>query len=278
LVEMIISSINKVAFSIGSLTVEWYGIIITSAMLLCVLYCMHEAPRIGLTRDDVLEMFLWVVPLAVVFSRLFYIVPRADHYFPWDSWQAFVDAWAIWKGGITIIGGIAGGFLGGLFYWLRKRRSVKFGQLADLVIPTLLFAQAIGRWGNFINQEAFGVAINNPSLQWFPFAVYIDNAAGFADGWYAATFFYESVLNTIAALIAFLIWRKNKRYPGILIFFYFAWYFFIRALLEYIRLDAVPVTQTLSFVIFPLAILGGIAYIVIQNRRLKKKLPQNFLD
>lgn len=271
---MILASIDRVAFRIGSLTVEWYGIILTTAILLGLLYVMHEAPRVGLNKDDMLELFLWAIPLAVIFARLVYIVPRAEQYFPWDSWDAFVNAWAIWEGGITIIGGILGGVIGGLIFWTRHRKQVKFGQLVDLVMPVLLFCQAFGRWGNFINQEAFGVAITNPNLQWFPFAVFIDSAAGFADGWYAATFFYEMVYNFIGAAIFFIVWRKNKKYPGILGFAYVAWYFLIRALLEYIRLDAVPETQILSFILFPLAIAGGVAYILIRNRQLKTKAAQ----
>ncbi|MDD4839384.1 MAG: prolipoprotein diacylglyceryl transferase, partial [Clostridia bacterium] len=267
---MTISAIDRVAFSIGSLTVEWYGIIATTAIILGLLYGLHEGSRIGLTKDDVLELFLWVIPLAVIFSRLVYIIPRADQYFPWDSWDAFVNAWAIWEGGITIIGGIIGGVLGGIIFWLRKKKTVSFGKLVDLVMPILLLCQAIGRWGNFINQEAFGIAITNPNLQWFPFAVYIDRAVGFVDGWYAATFFYESVLNFIAAAVFFIIWRKNKKYPGILGFIYCAWYFLIRALLEFIRLDAVPVTQVLCFIVFPLALASGIVYMVLRNRKLKQ--------
>lgn len=270
-----LSAANKVAFEIGSLTVEWYGLIITCAMLFCLIVGMFEIKRIGLTKDDTLELFLWIIPLAVLFSRLFYIIPRYDEYFPWDSWDAFVNAWAIWEGGITIIGGIAGGFLGGLFFWLRNKRKAKFGQLADFVIPLLLFAQAVGRWGNFINQEAFGVAITNPKWQWFPFAVFIDSAPGFPDGWYAATFFYEMIANLIGASIAFAIWRKNKKYPGILIFFYFAWYFLVRALLEFIRLDAVPVTQILCFILFPLAIILGTLYILYINKKNKDKSIEN---
>ncbi|HRR90519.1 MAG TPA: prolipoprotein diacylglyceryl transferase, partial [Eubacteriales bacterium] len=184
--EFLLAAINRVAFSIGSLTVEWYGLILTSAMVIGLIYIIREGKRIDLKPDDSLELFLWIIPLAVIFARLLYVLVRPDEYLPVKTWDDFVNFIAIWEGGITIIGGILGGVIGGIIFSLIRKRN--FGKVADLIIPALLLGQAIGRWGNFINQEAFGVAISNPALQWFPFAVYIDSPfAGVAEGWYAAT-------------------------------------------------------------------------------------------
>ena len=80
---------NKVAFEIGNLSVKWYGIIITLAMLLCLVYAMIEFKRLGLKSDDALEAFLWIIPIAVVFARIFYIMVRPEEYFPWNSWDDF---------------------------------------------------------------------------------------------------------------------------------------------------------------------------------------------
>ncbi len=270
-----LSAIDKIAFTIGSLEVAWYGIILVFAMILGLTYLCIAARRINLTADDCIEMFLWVIPLAVVFARVFYVLPRADEYFPWNSWDDFVHAIAIWEGGITIIGGLVGGLIGVIIFAWRVRKKANFGQIIDLAVGPLLLGQITGRVGNFINQEAFGIAIHDPRFQHFPFAVYIDNPSGIeidelweGEGWYAATFFYEMVWNAIGLAIIYAIWRKNKKYPGILGFVYFFWYFLGRGLLEFIRLDAVPVTQVACFVLVPVSVVLGILYIVARRSRL----------
>lgn len=273
-----LSAIDKVAFTIGGLEVRWYGIIIVIGMILGLIYICVECKRIKLQSDDAVELFLWLIPLAIIFARLLYIVVRPDEYFPWNSTDDFVHAIAIWDGGITIVGGILGGLIGLAIFTYRKRRIVNFWQVIDLVVPPLLVGQIVGRLGNFINQEAFGIAITNPKLQTFPFAVYIDNPSGIeiqegwhGEGWYAATFFYEMVWNTIGLSITYAVWRKNKRYPGILGFFYFVWYFLGRGMLEFLRLDAVPITKIACFIVAPLALIAGILYMLSRSSILSFK-------
>lgn len=273
-----LAAIDRVAFSIGSLEVRWYGIIIVFGMIVGLIYLCVECRRINLTADDAVELFLWLIPLAIVFARIFYVLPRAADYFPWNSVDDFVKAIAIWDGGITIIGGIFGGIIGVVIFVYRKRAKTNFGEVVDLVVPPLLFGQIVGRLGNFINQEAFGIRINNPKFQTFPFAVYIDDPSGVeltdkytGEGWYAATFFYEMVWNAIGLGICLAVWRKNKKYPGILGFIYFFWYFLGRGLLEFLRLDAVPVTKIACFVLVPVALVLGILYIVARKSHLSFK-------
>lgn len=269
-----LSAINRIAFSVFGVNIAWYGIIITAAMILSLVYVCIAGKRVGLTVDDGIELFLWVVPLAVIFARIFYVAVRPE-YFPVRTWDDFVDLIAIWEGGITIIGGIFGGILGGFFFYLLHKKKISFGALVDLVIPTLLLSQALGRWGNFINQEAYGTLIAEGFPQGLPFSVFIENCYEPicpcpGAGWHYATFLYESVWNIVGAIACFVIWffmykKDNKvRVPGILGFFYFMWYFLIRAMMEYLRIDAVPVTQIICFILFPLAIVGGIVYTVLK--------------
>ncbi|MEG2273743.1 MAG: prolipoprotein diacylglyceryl transferase [Clostridia bacterium] len=280
MMEFCLSAIDKIAFRIGSVEVAWYGIILVSAMILGLVYIMIECKRIGLTSDDAVELFLWIIPLAIVFARVFYVVVRPEEYFPWNNVDDFVHAIAIWDGGITIIGGIVGGFLGICAFTYRKRKKTNIGSVIDLIIPPLLTGQIIGRLGNFVNQEAFGVHISNPLFQKFPFAVYIDNPSGIeadkmnlykGEGWYAATCFYEMAWNLVGLAIAYGIWRKNKKYPGILAAFYLVWYLFGRGMLEFIRLDAVPVTQVMCFTLIPIALVFGLIYIIYRNGYLSFK-------
>ncbi len=272
-----------VAFKIGNLEVQWYGLILTSAMIVGLIYIMFQGKRIGLTKDDSLELFLWIIPLAVIFARFFYVVSSPAQYFPWNSWDDFVRAIAIWDGGITILGGVVGGVLGGIIFWARHKKQVNIGQLFDLVIPVLLLGQVIGRWGNFVNQEAYGIPIANTNLQFFPFAVFIEHCDHLVatgeyvkictcggSGWHAATFFYESFLNFFAVVFSYYVWKKNKKYPGILGFFYVAWYCLVRACMEFLRLDAKPITQPVCWAFFVIASVAGIGYIVWRNFYLKK--------
>ena len=290
----LISAIDPVAFSIGNIKVHWYAILIVLGMMTSLTIGITQCKRIKLTTDDAIEYFLWVIPIAVVMGRLMYVFVRPEVYFKpevWkaDPWEAFVDMIALWDGGITILGGILGGFFGVIFFSIRKRKVINFGQALDLIVPVLLIGQLFGRVGNFINQEAFGKPVSMLGLpECFPFAVFIDNPSGVSaeywaivrenmnvvgpdgtlGGWFAATFFYEMCWNAVGASIAFVIWRKNKRYPGILAFFYFVWYFFGRGLLEFVRLDAVPVTRTLCFVVAPVALLLGVVYILYRENRI----------
>ena len=270
----LLSAINKIAFTIGNLEVAWYGIIIVIGMIAGLTIICFECKRVNLNVDDAVELFLWVIPLAVVFCRVFYVGARPDVYFPVESWSDFVDLIAIWDGGITIIGGLVGGLIGASIFAYRMRKKCNFGNVVDLIVVPLLTGQIIGRLGNFVNQEAFGIPITDSRLQTFPFAVWIDQPQGVepeyhdlvyssVPGWFAATFFYEMVWNFIGACIFFAIWRKNKRFPGILGFCYFFWYFLGRAWLESLRIDAVPVTQVACIVVVPVALLLGAAYILV---------------
>lgn len=280
----ILSEINPVAFSIGSIEVRWYGIVIVCGMIFGLLYVCNQIKKINLTSDDGIELFLWIIPLAVIFARILYVIPgRVDEYFPWESWDDFVRAIAIWDGGITIIGGIIGGIFGAIFFTLRHKKQVNFGKVADIVVVPLLFGQIVGRWGNFFNQEAFGLPITNESLQWFPFGVYITNPSGVeanfrtkvfnhiyeggGGNWFCATFFYEQVWNLIGMIICLALWKKEsyKKYPGLLLIFYAFWYCLGRFWLEFIRMDAVPVTKVACIIVAPLALVFGILYILYRN-------------
>ena len=278
----------RVAFEIGSLTVQWYAVFIVTGMLLGLLYACWQAKKVGLTSDDAVELFLWLIPLAIIFARVLYVIPRADEYFGGSgtAWDKFVNAIAIWNGGITIIGGLVGGMLGAVFFTLRHKKQTNYLNVIDLVVVPVLIGQIIGRWGNFVNQEAFGLPITNPKLQFFPFGVLIDSPSGVSSefydtvhqhiiagggaNWFCATFFYEGVWNTIGALICVALWRKDyqNKYPGILMLFYLFWYCIGRFWLEFLRMDAVPVTKPACLAVALIALAIGIVYVIARNSQL----------
>lgn len=276
-----VASDPTTAFNVGSISVKWYALFIVFAMIIGLVYVCVECKKINLKMDDAVELFLWIIPLAIVFARVLYIIPgRVDEYFPWKSWDDFVRFIAIWEGGLTIIGGILGGVLGGIFFTIRHRKQCNFGNVADLVVVPLLTGQIIGRLGNFVNQEAFGLPITNESFMHFPFGVYITRPSGVSDAfrpivnehiaaggggaWFCATFFYEMVWNTIGLIFCLAFWRRgrDKKYPGFMLIFYFFWYMLGRLWLEFLRMDAVPVTKVMCGIVAPIALILGVLYIL----------------
>lgn len=271
---------NAVAFKIGDFAVYWYGIIITSAILIATVFCIFETKRHNGSLDYVLTLFICVLPLAILFARLAYVVFHPHDFFPVKSWGDFVEIFNIREGGISILGAIPGGILGAFInYKISKKDRIPFSELLDILAPSMILGQALGRWGNFVNQELYGKIITNPKLQFFPFAVQIDyhtvtDAEGrivevIENGWFQATFFYEMILNLIGFVILLIIGRKVKKNLACLTF-YMTWYFAVRSFMESLRTDAVvsggmhvgvigcAIVAVLSFVVFILIVTGKI--------------------
>ncbi len=259
---------NPVAFHIGSLAIYWYGIIITLAILIAFGVVVYDSKRRKFTMDFMLELFLWVIPLAIVFARLAYVLFHASD-FPLKSWE---DLWVIIStrdGGISILGAIPGGALGAALAC--KHNKINYAEVLDMIAPGMVLGQALGRWGNFVNQELYGQQVLNENLQHFPFAVQIDthyvtDEAGrvvdvIENGWFQATFFYEMVLNLIGFAVLWLISRKSKK--NLTVFMsYLAWYCAVRAVMESIRTDAVSVGGVKIGVV-GCALAAVLAFIVI---------------
>lgn len=250
-------------FGIQGFNIAWYGVIIASGLLLGILLGTLRAKRRGWKPDVVLDFVLLAVPLAVVGARLYYVA------FEWDQYaQNLVKIFAIKEGGLAIYGGVIGGFLAAFLF--SRKTKFPFLKLLDLVIPSLILGQAMGRWGNFTNQEAFGELVSNPALQFFPFAVYID-ALG---EWHQATFFYESFCNCILLAIALLLGRKRPK-DGTLLAVYFIGYGLIRAIVEGFRTDSlylvgsIRVSQLLSGIL----ILIGIVLLVLIRKDVIRSMP-----
>lgn len=228
--------VTSIAFSIGNVSVAWYGIVIVIGMLSALWISSVRSKRDGLKSDDLLTAFLICIPMAIIFARLGYVLSNYTEYFvkPYD-WDAFVNTIAVWNGGLTVMWGVPGGILGG-FIWAKcimKMDFRRFVRVLDTVAVTILLAQAIGRWGNFFNQELYGQPVTNESLQWFPYAVYIAAEGGF----YQATFFYELFLNLIGFIVLSILW-KRLNVTGFTSLGYFFWYLMVRGGLETIRSES----------------------------------------
>lgn len=242
--------LSRSAVTILGLEIHWYGILIALGVLGAVLIAGRRERGLGLEKDTALNLALLCVPLGILCARLYYAA------FSWDDFAANpLELFNLRSGGLAIYGGVIGGALAALVYARIKR--IPLGSVADLVAPGLAFGQALGRWGNFFNQEAYGAAVVKPALQFFPLSVYIDGS-----GWHYATFFYESIWCGLICAFVLLAERKGwfkKRGDGFLCYLFL--YSAERCIVEGLRTDSlylgpVRVSQLLSFcVLLALAIL-----------------------
>lgn len=213
-------------YIVGSL--PWYSVLMVSAILIAYLLGTREEKRIGLPKDSMLDMVLVAVPCGIVGARLYYVLMTLDQFA-----KNPISIFYIWEGGIAVYGSIIGGALGVWIYCRIRKRS--FAALLDITAPGLVLAQAIGRWGNYFNREAFGPVITNPAWQFFPAGVLITESG--AQIWHVATFFYESVWDLG---VFFVLWaiRKHMKRRGDLFLWYMALYGCGRFLVEQLRTDS----------------------------------------
>lgn len=240
-------------FGIEGWSIAWYGVIIAVGMVLGVILAIYRARKQGLKDDLIFDFILLALPIAIICARGYYVI------FEWDSYSGDIfSIFKIWKGGLAIYGGVIGGLVTAILFC--RHHKFPLFRFLDLVVPSLVLGQAIGRWGNFVNQEAFGNLVANPSLQFFPYAVYID-ALG---EWHQATFFYESMWN-VCLLMAMLIVSRKEPKTGTMTCMYFVFYGLGRFLIEGLRTDSlyvipgIRVSQILSLVL----IFGGLVVYVI---------------
>lgn len=256
---------DRVAFSLFGRDIYWYGVLMATGILIAVLLAIREAKRKGMSEDTMLDLCLIIIPCGVVGARLYYVIFELKQYLSNPIRMLY-----IWEGGLAIYGAVIGGLLGLMIY--SRVKKLRFLKLADCIAPGLILAQAIGRWGNFFNQEAYGAPITNPKLWWFPFAVYIENSP-LEHPFYYATFFYESMWCLLVFLFLWFYLRKRTKHDGDMLLAYAVLYGFERMFVEGLRTDSlwlipdvIRVSQLISFIVFA----AGVAFILIRRAREKK--------
>lgn len=248
-------------FTIFGLDITYYGLLIAVGMGLGVFVACKNAKFRGLKVDDLILVACYVLPLSIIGARIYFVL------FSLDQFTSFWQIFEIWNGGMAIYGGVIGGAIGIMLYSLIHKKN--FLDVADIAVPALILGQVIGRWGNFINQEAYGFYIDNPSMQWFPFGVYIESCRQSGclcdgSGWHLATFFYESLWNLVAfSILMYLLRKKKLRYRGSLMSIYLIIYGAGRAWIEGLRMDSLYIgsirtSQLLSI----LLIIFGVGFIL----------------
>lgn len=227
-------------FGVEGWNIAWYGVIIAGGMLLGLALAIYRAKKEELHSDILFDFFLVAVPVAILCARVYYVI------FEWDTYvDTPMKAFAIWEGGLAIYGGVIGGVIVAILFCRVKKLS--FLQFADILLPSLVLGQSIGRWGNFVNQEAYGNLITDPRLH---YGVFIEET----QQWHQATFFYESLSNAVLLAIMLIFYPRFKR-QGYMIPMYMIGYGTIRFFVEGLRTDSlylIPglrVSQVLSLML-----------------------------
>ena len=209
---------------IGPLTIYYYGVIIAFGLMLAVLYGCKRSREFGIKEDDLVDGVLWVTPFAIICARLYYCI------FSWDYYsQNLKEILYIWEGGLAIYGGVLGALLGVTV--LCRIKKIKVAALLDVVLLGFLIGQSIGRWGNFMNREAFGAETE------FFLRMGLLNSRNATIIYVHPTFLYESVWNAVGFVLLHFL-SKRRRYDGQIALSYAAWYGLGRAFIEGLRADS----------------------------------------
>ena len=198
-------------------------------MLLALWFCMHQKEKYGITEDNLMDAVLWGIPLSIVGARLYYVIFYLDRFRREDGSLDWGKTVAIWDGGLAIYGAVIAAFLVGLF--LSRKKGFKLGAMTDLVVMGFLIGQAAGRWGNFMNREAFGGATT------LPWRMQLTTDTG-ALVEVHPTFLYESLWNVVGLLLIVFVVSRARRFDGENTWFYFLWYGLGRFWIEGLRTDS----------------------------------------
>ncbi len=245
------------SFTVFGFQIYFYGVLIALGFVLAMLYCSRQAPRFGIKPDDFFDMMLWLIPIVIVGARIYYVLFRLDYYLAHPG-----EILAIRDGGLAIYGGVIAGVL--VIWLFCRKKKIAVPALLDLTIHGLLIGQIIGRWGNFMNREAFGA-------QTEIFCRMGLTQPGGATIYVHPTFLYESLWNLAGLIFLIVFVRRGKRkYDGQCALIYFFWYGLGRAWIEGLRADSLYIGNTglrVSQLLSIALCLVSLALLIVFGRR-----------
>lgn len=262
----LVGALNPIAFRLGAIQVHWYGIFIGSAVIIALWLAVREGHRQGLDEDVFYDYLLWALPIAIICARIYYVV------FQWPYYSLHPgEIIAIWDGGIAIYGAIIGGFL--VLYFYCRYHHLSAWQLLDIIAPTVIMAQGIGRWGNFMNQEAFGRVTTRAALASQHIPNWIISQMLIGGHYRVPTFLYESLWDLAGFVLLMLLRHRHHLFKrGEVFLAYVLWYATGRFFIEGMRTDSlmfgpIRISQLLSLVFFVASL------VILIMRRRHKRLP-----
>ena len=264
MMNLTLSYIDPIAFHLGPLQIRWYGIIIACGILLGYFVAQEALKRVGLHKDTLVDVIFYCAIFGFIVARIYFVIFQWPYYM-----QNPGEIPKIWHGGIAIHGGLIGGFITGII--VCKMKNLNPFQIGDIVAPSIILAQGIGRWGNFMNHEANGGIVSKSFLEQLHLPQFIiDNM--YIDGhYYHPTFLYESVWDVLGFIILVTV-RKHLKL-GETFFLYLIWYSIGRFFVEGLRTDSLMLTSHIRVAQLVSVILIIISVAIMLYRRFKYQPP-----
>lgn len=255
---------SDVAFSIGTIDIKWYSLLILFGVVFAYFIIMRESKRLNVKTDFMFNLLFWALMFGILGARIYYVIFNFGYYS-----RHLLEIIEIWNGGLAIHGGIIAGLIAIIIYC--KKYNVRILKVLDIIVPALIIAQAIGRWGNFFNHEAFGSIVEKTTLESLKIIpkFIIDNM--YIDGSYHLPMFYfESILCLIGFIIMLIIRRTRYVKTGQILSFYLLWYGIVRYIVEIFRTDSlmffgIKAAQLISIIM----IVIGFYILSIQRQKTK---------
>ncbi len=252
---------NPIFIQFGPISIYWYSIFILIALIIGIYLVIKEGKKHNLKADMITDLAFFMIPIALVCARLYFVI------FHWDYYSAnLIEIFYVWEGGLAIHGGIIGGLLYLLYF--SKKHHIKPLLLTDIIVISLFLGQAIGRWGNFMNGEAFGPATTLEHLESLHLPSFIIDGMNINNVYHIPTFFYESIACFIV-FIVLIFYRKRKQLKlGELTSFYLIWYGIIRFFIEGLRTDSlmlgpIKMAQLVSIIM----VIAGIIMLIYSYKK-----------
>lgn len=266
----IIQPLSPIFLDLGPIKIRWYGLIIGVGALLALWIARRESIKRGFHQDTFVDLVLFAIPIAILCARLYYVIFQWSYYSQHPN-----EILKIWEGGLAIHGGLIGAVATGIVY--AKVKKLSFWKLADIAAPSIILGQAIGRWGNFMNQEAHGGPVTREFLEGLHLPDFIINQMYIQGQYYHPTFLYESLWNLVGFLILIMLRKVNLR-RGELFLSYVIWYSIGRFFIEGMRTDSLMLTESLRIAQVISIVLILIAVGLLIFRRVKGYANARYLD
>lgn len=278
--------LNRVAFTVFGHNIYWYGVIIAAGFLLAVIYGLHIAPRFGMDPDKITDAIFVVVPMAILGARMYYVIFNPAVCFQADGSFSLLRMIAFWDGGLAIYGGVIATVVTAVIYC--RVRKLDFWSGMDVTVYGLLIGQLVGRWGNFVNVEAYG---GLTELPWRMCSSSIANEL-WRDGFLETeqmyqnvlngtlgvhpTFLYESLWNLLGLVLLILLMKRGRKFNGQMFLSYVIWYGLGRAVIEGLRTDSLyffgtPIRSSQMLGILSAAV--GIGLYIVRRKTAGPVLP-----
>lgn len=261
---IIFNYIDPVAFNLGPLSVRWYGIIIAVGILLGYFVAQRELVKAGLHKDTLVDIIFYSALFGFIAARIYFVIFQWPYYAENPG-----EIIKIWHGGIAIHGGLIGGFIAGVI--VCKVKNLNPFQIGDIVAPSIILAQGIGRWGNFMNHEAHGGPVSRAFLEQLHLPNFIIENMYINGQYYHPTFLYESIWD-VAGFIILVNIRKHLKL-GETFFLYLTWYSIGRFFIEGLRTDSLMLTSNIRVAQLVSILLILISISLIVYRRIKYNPP-----